>query len=101
MVRVDTHGGLSVRSPLQGEVRSIRTLHVLVYRASIERLVRVDIPVWFLKIKAPALRFLMRDTGLDLQEFGITLRELQRHGPCIVLDETSANGDRIFLWTEE
>jgi hypothetical protein len=78
----------------------IEHLFVMAYDASEQRLVEVDVPFWFFKLKAPAAQFLVRGTGLDLNELGITGAELEAQGSCIVLDESTADGSRLLVWTE-
>jgi hypothetical protein len=73
---------------------------VLAYRADAERLVRADLPFWFVKMKGTAVQYALGDTGLDLGALGIDPVELERYGPCLILDQTRANGDRLLVWTE-
>jgi hypothetical protein len=75
-------------------------LRVLAYRAPQQRLVHADVPFWFLKVKGPAVRYALRDTGLDLDRLDVSLADLERYGVCLILDETRANGDRLLVWTE-
>jgi hypothetical protein len=75
-------------------------LSVLVYQADVRRLVSADVPFWFLRIKGPAARFALRDTGLDLDRLGITPAELQRYGPAVVIDQARPNGDLLLVWTQ-
>ncbi len=79
---------------------TLHHLHVLAYRAASARLVDVDIPFWFFKLKAPAAQYLVRDTGFDLQTLGVTAADLEQQGPGLVLDELAAAGDRLLIWTE-
>jgi hypothetical protein len=78
----------------------VTTLRVLAFRASAERLVAVEIPFWFVRLKGPAIRIPLRDTGFDLDRLGISPAELQRYGPGLVLDERRLSGDRVLVWTE-
>jgi hypothetical protein len=97
---VDAAGAVTRReAPRETEARPTR-LRVLAYRAPQERLVRVDVPFWFLKVKGPAVQYALRETGLDLERLGITPADLEQYGPCLVLDQTRANGDRLLVWTE-
>jgi len=73
---------------------------VLMYRVSEQRLVRTDLPFWFLKIKGPAVQYALRGTGLDLQRLGVTAADLERYGASLVLDEMRSNGNRLLVWTE-
>jgi len=100
VVTTDDEGHLVVGPVRNPQQRSIHTLHVLAYRRSIGRLVQVDVPVWFLRLKAPAIRFAMRETGVDLQELGLTVADIRRHGPRILVDERRPGEDRVLVWTE-
>lgn len=75
-------------------------LYVLAYRQPERRLVRADVPFWFLRAKGPAVQYSLRGTGLDLKQLGVTPADLQRYGAALVLDETRSNGDRLLVWTE-
>ena len=75
-------------------------LHALAYHADGQRLVRADVPMWFFKLKGPALRYAVRDTGLDLDALNLTATDLENAGTGVVLDETRLNGDRLLVWTE-
>ena len=81
-------------------VKRLSRLRVLAYRAPEQRLVRADVPFWFLKVKEPAVRSALEYAGLDLTQMDLAPAELERYGPCIVLDETRPNGDRLLIWTE-
>jgi hypothetical protein len=98
MLRVNVDGSVVRRSPPENPVAKLSHLHVLAYRNP--ELIRADVPFWFLKAKGPAIQYSLRGTGLDLKRLGVTAADLQRYGPCLVLDETRANGDRLLVWTE-
>ena len=75
-------------------------LHALAYQVNGNRLVRADVPLWFLKVKGPAFRYAVRDTSLDLDALNLTATDLENAGAGIVLDETRSNGDRLLVWTD-
>ena len=75
-------------------------LHALAYYVDGQRLVRADVPLWFAKMKGPALRYAVRDTRLDLDALNLTATDLEDAGAGVVLDETRANGDRLLVWTD-
>lgn len=100
---------LLVRSPDGNLVRrmpapaarpaALEALHVLAYHVAEARLIEVDVPFWFFRLKAPAARFMLRGTGVDLGELGLTADELEHQGPAVVLDEGDERGDRLLIWT--
>lgn len=48
-------------------------------------MVSADVPLWFLRVKGPAAHVALRNTGLDLEQLGITPADVARYGPTIVL----------------
>jgi hypothetical protein len=93
--------GVFVRRPSVKSTGAVPTeLHVLAYHVDGQRLVRADVPMWFFKVKGPALRYAVRDTGLDFDALNLTATDLENAGAGVVLDETRLNGDRLLVWTE-
>jgi hypothetical protein len=77
-----------------------RVLRALLYQPTEQRLVRAEVPMWFLKMKGPAARYALRGTGLDLDALGLTPADLERHGPGLVLDHVGPSGEPLLVWTE-
>jgi len=101
MLEVDAAGRVVRRAPAPpGPAARPRRLRVLAYHAADERLVRADVPFWFFQLKGPAIQFALAGTGLDLEKLGVTPSDLAKQGPCLVLDQTATNGDRLLVWTE-
>ena len=97
---VDAEGHVSRRPAPTSDAAPPKRLHVMAYRQPERRLVRAEVPFWFLKAKGPAVQYSLRGTGFDLKRLSITPEDLQRYGACLVLDETRTNGDRLLVWTE-
>lgn len=101
LLALDEQGRVTRRvDPPSGGRRRPTRLGVLAYRATDQRLVSVDIPFWFFKLKGPAAQFAVRGTGLDFERLQITADDLERHGPAVVIDHAAASGDRLLVWTE-
>lgn len=100
ILSVAPDGGLALRPPpTSAPVTRTRVLEVMAYRGAQRSLVRVEIPFWFLRMKAPAVDLVLRDTGLSMKDLGLAPGELVRYGPAILLDEERPNGDRVLVWT--
>ena len=72
---------------------------ILAYRASEARMIKAEVPLWFLKIKGPAVNYALDGTGFHLATLGLTAGDLERAGAGVVIDETRTNGDRVLAWT--
>ena len=78
----------------------VQTLRVLAYNPRDERMVRVSIPFWILRL-APSARFNILDRAdIDVGRARLTLDDLERHGPGIVLDATDHRGSKVLVWLE-
>lgn len=101
LLDVDDHSRVIRReSPPDQTPGPIRRMKAVAYQADLQRLVRADVPIWFLKLKGPAAEFALRDTGVDLERLGITPADLERYGPRLIIDHRSRAGSRLLMWTE-
>jgi hypothetical protein len=77
------------------------TLNVMAFDARGERVVRVDIPFWLLRLKN---RGSMIDVGgggnIDLAKLRLTVEDLERFGPTLILDHQDPNGSRVIVWSQ-
>jgi hypothetical protein len=78
------------------------TLRVLAYDTRANKLVNVSIPMWLLRM-APSNKFsFMKDNGIDFDSdrMHITLDDLERRGPGLLLDQADRRGSQVLVWTE-
>jgi hypothetical protein len=81
--------------------RAVQALHALVYDAHARKLTHVDIPGWLLRVMSAGGHF--RLANLDMFEDDqsqLTLEDLERHGPGLILDVRRGRGSQVLLWTE-
>jgi hypothetical protein len=101
LVDIDDQGRVTRRESAPDRApEPINRLKAMAYQPRIGRIVRADVPFWFLKRKGPAARLALRDTGVDLERLAITPADLERYGPRIVVDQLSDSGARLLVWTE-
>ena len=101
LVDIDEQGHVTRRESVPDRTpQPISRVKAMAYQPRVGRIVRADVPFWFLKLKGPAARLALRDTGVDLERLGITPADLERYGPGIVVDQLSSSGARLLVWTE-
>jgi hypothetical protein len=78
----------------------LATLHVLAWDPDDEKIARVQLPFWLLRLKETPIQFGSYASGLD--EIGVTLTaaEIERYGPGIVVDVEMSRGERALIWAE-
>jgi hypothetical protein len=92
-----------VQPPSGGERHEITALHVVAYDSNDGKLVNVTVPGWLLRM-APSGDGHIRINGVDVLERGgrrITLDDLERHGPGLVMAAPpDDNRGRVLIWSE-
>lgn len=79
-------------------------LRVLAYDQREGKLVRVSIPFWLLRM-APSkhLSFLNDNSinvNVDSERVRLTLDDLERRGPGLLIDTKDRHGSQVLVWTE-
>jgi hypothetical protein len=65
-----------------------------------ERLVRLSLPFWLLRLGPEQMRVSRREHGFDFHQLQLDIDELERIGPALVLDYRNQDGVRVLLWTK-
>ena len=80
----------------------LETLRVLAYDTHEEKLVRVSIPFWLLRLAPTNHVSFLNDTGIDFDSdrVRLTLADLERRGPGLILDQADRRGSQVLVWTE-
>jgi hypothetical protein len=90
-------------TPASASAAQISALRVLAYDQDGEKLVNVTVPFWLLRL-APTNRKLsfLSDNGIDFdnERVRLTLEDLERRGPGLVLDAKDRRGAQVLVWTE-
>ena len=88
-----------VRKPNRTAARiGLTTLHVIHWDPDDESFTRIDLPFWLLRLKSGPIE-IGTEVGSE-GELDLTVEDLERFGPTVVLDHTGEGGDRVLVWTE-
>lgn len=85
----------------RASTEKIETLQLLAYDEGERKIVRVNVPFWLLRL-APSknVRFLDNNLDFDSDKAQLTVDDLQRHGPGLILDQRDRRGTQVLVWTE-
>lgn len=100
---LEMHGTTPPRSnppPADAPRTSLSTLHVQAWDAGDAKLARIEIPVWLLRLKEGPIRFGAYASGLDDLNISLTVDDMERYGPGILLDMSREGRDRVLLWVD-
>lgn len=85
-----------------GERHDVQALHALVYDERAGKLTHVDVPGWLLRMMSfgGRVRLANADPFGDDDTTKLTLDDLERHGPGLIMDVKPRHGSQLLVWTE-
>lgn len=104
-IEITADGSVVVhRDQGDADTRGFASLSMLAWSASEQKIIRVDYPHWFVRLKLSSslnlgtmISAVRKDWGhLDLS---VSYDDLTRLGPTLILDHQQKSGSRILLWT--
>ncbi|MDE3155896.1 MAG: hypothetical protein KGN76_12380 [Acidobacteriota bacterium] len=100
MVTMGLNGRTIVhRPPISAPLHDLHALHALAYDPRTGRLVRTDVPNWLLEIVSMGGWLRLANTNFSGTEGRVTLDDLRRYGPGLILSYEDSNGTRMLIWT--
>jgi hypothetical protein len=75
-------------------------LYVLAFDPDDGRIVRVTIPFWLLRLKAGGTTIDFNGNAMDLEDLKLTVEDLERFGPTLIVDHRETSGDRVLVWSQ-
>lgn len=103
LIELDERGRLlrtNPDRPEQQDVRRPHTLHVLAFEPDENRIVQVNIPFWLLRFKTGNQTIDLNGNRMDLEDLKISVEDLERMGPTLIVDHTMPGGERVLVWSQ-
>ncbi len=82
--------------------REVRSLHIFAFDSRKNKLVKLDLPFWLLRMQpqSDSVRWSWGSGNLDLDNLQVTVEDLERHGPGLVVDFEGRHGEKVLVWSE-
>jgi len=76
-----------------------QSLNIMAFDPDEGRVVKMDIPFWLLRLKMRGQRV---DIGhdFDLSDLKLTVEDLERFGPTLIVDHKGRAGERVLVWSQ-
>ena len=103
LIELDDRGRLlrtNPDRPAQGEPRPPHTLHVLAFDPDDGRIVSVTVPFWLLRFKMGGTTIDFNGGRMDLEDLKLTVEDLERFGPTLIVDHAMTSGERVLVWSQ-
>ena len=77
---------------------------VMIWDPQDERIVRVRLPFWLLRLgshgERGSINFGSRDSRITFERLNMSVQDLERLGPALILNHKSPQGERVLIWTQ-
>jgi hypothetical protein len=85
-----------------GSGRPVEALHIIVWKPDEQKVVRLNVPFWLLRMtKGQPIRLSSNpDPDGPPMRLRITAEDLERRGPGLILDYKEASGQRVLVWAQ-
>jgi hypothetical protein len=77
-----------------------QTLNIMAFDPHDEKVIRMELPFWMLRLKSGGSRFDIGRNNVDLARMRITVEDLERYGPILILDQKDTDGSRVLVWSQ-
>jgi hypothetical protein len=88
----DRHAAPGAKTP--------EALHVMAFNPDDGRIVSVEIPFWLLRLKLRGNAIDFNGQRIQLEDMKLTVEDLERYGPALVVDHHVKSGQRVLVWSE-
>lgn len=103
LIELDERGDLlrtNTDRPLPARPQELEALHIMAFDPDDGGFVQLRIPFWLLRMQPDNAKIDLGGQRVDLEDLKLTVQDLERFGPALVLDQKSRGGDRVLVWTQ-
>jgi hypothetical protein len=103
LIELDEHGDF-LRSNLErtrpDNPPRLDAMHIMVYDADEGKVITFSIPWWLMRLQKgeSVINFDGRD--MNLEDLKLTIDDLERYGPTLILDHRNRGGERVLVWSQ-
>jgi hypothetical protein len=88
---------IRINRPQEDAGRPVATMHVLNWNRETRQLVRTEFPLWLMHFSSGNL---LSKLGIAPAKFRLTVRDIERYGPGIVVDYDLPGSFRVLAWVD-
>jgi hypothetical protein len=91
---------ISREPPEQTTGEPLTSLRIVAWDDTDERFTQIDLPFWLLRLKKGPIQFSHQEEVFGRKRLLLTVEQLERYGPTLVLDHQPRRGGHVIVWTE-
>jgi len=88
-------------APAAAPGKPVEALHIIVWDPDEQKVVKLNMPFWLLRMtKGQPIKISTNDEPGEAMKLTVTVDDLERRGPGLVLDHREATGQRVLVWAQ-
>lgn len=80
--------------------KSPDSINVMAFDPDDGRIVRVNVPFWLVRMKMSGATIDLNGKHMNLEDLRLTVEDLERFGPTLIVDHRNATGERVLVWSQ-
>jgi hypothetical protein len=88
---------IRINRPAVASAAPVGTIHVINWKGDTGELIRTDVPLWLMRFSTLNIA---SQLGIAPAKFRLTVRDVERYGPGIVVDSGSTGAFRLLVWVD-
>jgi hypothetical protein len=90
-------GDIRVNRQQSPDGREASTIHVIAWKSEDREMTRAEVPLWLMRFSTVNL---LSQLGVAPEQLRLTVDDVKRYGPGIVVDYATPGKDRVFVWVD-
>jgi len=97
LVEVTDVRNFKINRPVQPDGRPVTTLHLMTWTQEDGQVFRTEVPIWLMRFSSINIA---SQLGIAPERFSLTVKDIQRNGPGIIVDFRRPEHNRVLIWAE-
>lgn len=86
-----------INHPEESSPSRVSTVHIINWTSDTGELTRADVPLWLMRFSSINI---LSQLGIAPERFRLTVKDIERYGPGIILDYGSPGAVRVLVWVD-
>jgi hypothetical protein len=86
-----------INRPVEASATPVDTIHIINWKSDTGELIRTEIPLWLMRFSTMNIA---SQLGIAPARFRLTVIDVERYGPGIVIDYGSQGASRVLVWVD-
>ncbi len=88
---------IRINRPADASPARVDTVHVINWKPDTNELTRFEVPLWLMRFSSVNV---LSQLGVAQAKFRLTVNDIERYGPGIVVDYGSTKASRVLVWVD-